>query len=377
MLNVHMLPAKEGDFFWIEYGEREPYFHILIDGGVDITGNTFVKIINEIDLRGESVEALILTHIDYDHIQGVIVGLERTPKEVLNRVIKRIIFNTSKGIKNKKITTTNSSKNWEEVIKVNISTAGYGVGDAISLIELIKKNELTDRLIDYVVAGNIIYTELGAQIKVISPNHEALEKLLTDWEEYDPMGISEGYASNIEFLNKNLVELQNEPLVYDSSVNNRSSIAFIFEYNTLKIAFLGDSVPSECIKGLAEQKISIPYNVDAVKISHHGSRSNTSDKFLKALPTENYLISTNGNGRKVPSKVVLAHLLKCSTFENVNIYCNYKWWELEYNNKYFTLEDQQNFFDKNTAKIIYLEAKGTEVRQGMVFYGKYTAKTKY
>lgn len=376
MLKVHMLPAKEGDFIWIEYGEEKPYFHILIDGGVETTGNTFVKVINEINSRGEIIEALILTHIDYDHIQGVVVGLEKISKEILKRVLKRIIFNTSKGIRNKCI-TRHDIKKWEEVIKVNTSTAGYGVGEAISLIELIKKKELTDRLVDYVIAGNIINIELEAEIKIISPDQESLEKLLTDWEEYDTARKSEVYANNMELSKKSLFELQKESLKYDKSINNRSSIAFIFEYNSLKLAFLGDSVPTVCIKGLKEQKINIPYNVDAIKISHHGSRSNTSDKLLKALPTENFLLSTNGKGGKVPSKVLIAHLLKCSLFETINLYCNYKWWVQEYNNKYFTLEDQEKYFEKNTLKVIGLESEGTEICQEMVFYGKYTANTKY
>lgn len=373
MVKVHMLPAMEGDFFWIEYGDGEKISHILIDGGVDITGNTFVKIIMEIDSRGEYVEAIVLTHIDYDHIQGIIVGLEKISKKVLKRVIKRIVFNTSKGIRKKGITTKTDTNNWEEVIKVNRNTEGYGVGEAISLIELIVEKDLADRLIDYVVAGNIIRTESDALIKVISPNHETLEKLLTKWEKYDKQDKSEGYASNLEMSKENLLELQEEPLRYDTSVNNKSSIAFIFEFDEIKIAFLGDSVPSVCIKGLEEQKISIPFKVDAVKVSHHGSRSNTSDKLLRALPTENYLISTNGKGRTVPSKVVIAHIWKCLSNKKAKVYCNYEWWENEYNGKYFTDEDNQKIIGENAMDIIHLKSLGCEVSKGMVFYGRYKA----
>ena len=373
MIKVHMLPAKEGDFFWIEYGKDKDFYHILVDGGVDITGNTFAKIIMEIDERGESIEALILTHIDYDHIQGVTVGLEKIEKEVLSRVVKRIIFNTSKGIRNKGITTKSDKENWEEVIRIHRSTEGYGVGEAISLIELIKEKGLIDRLIDYVVSGTTITTDLEAQIKIISPNHKTLEGLLLNWENYNDQDTSRGYASNLEMSLKNLVDLQDEKLGYDSSVNNKSSIAFIFEFDNFKLAFLGDSVPSICIKGLKEHKCPLPYKVDAIKISHHGSRNNTSDKLLKALPTDKYMISTNGKGKKVPSKVVLAHILKCFPNENMKVYCNYKWWENEYSGNYFTDDDKHKIIGNKSLDVIHLSTSGYQVSKGMVFYGRYKA----
>lgn len=379
MVKVHMLPAAEGDFFWVEYGNDESYSHILVDGGVDETGNTFAKIISEIDSRDESIEAIILTHIDYDHIQGVIKGLEQISKKVLEKVVKSIIFNTSKGIRNKGITTRANIDNWEDSIKVNRSSKGYGVGEAISLIELLKDKGLADRLIDYVVAGNIITTKSEAQLKVISPNQDALEELLTKWENYGETGRAEGYASNLELTSKSLYELEDERLYSDSSVNNKSSIAFIFEFDDNKVAFLGDSLPSICIKGLRELDVSIPYKVDAVKISHHGSRSNTSDKLLKVLPTENYLISTNGKGRKVPSKVVISHIWKCLNKKKAKVFCNYEWWENEYNGKYFTDDDKEKMsVDKMTAEkssieFIHLKKHGSEASKGMVFYGRYKA----
>ena len=33
MVKIFALPANEGDFIWVAYGENEVYSHILIDGG--------------------------------------------------------------------------------------------------------------------------------------------------------------------------------------------------------------------------------------------------------------------------------------------------------------------------------------------------------
>lgn len=43
--------------------ERNTINPTLIDGGVGLTGNTFIKIVEEIYLRGESIEALVLKHM--------------------------------------------------------------------------------------------------------------------------------------------------------------------------------------------------------------------------------------------------------------------------------------------------------------------------
>lgn len=371
MIKVHMLPAKEGDFIWIEYGDKKKYSHILIDGGVSVTGNIYAKIVQEIYERSEDIEAIILTHIDYDHIQGVMVGIEQLSKEILTKVVKRIMFNTSQGIACKRKMKTKENSRWEDNIEINESTSGYGIGEAISLIKLLKEKELTKYLIDYVEAGNLFNLDQGAKMKIISPGSCELDELLVKWEVYKKDKEPVAYATNAENTKKNIDDLMKDSLYSDNSVNNRSSIAFIFEFEGMKLVFLGDALPSVCIKGLKKHDIKEPYSVELIKISHHGSRSNTSDRLLKFLPTENYLLSTNGNNGKVPSKVVLAHLLKNCNNKCIKLYCNYRWWELEYAGKFFTEIDKKNILDKNKLEVQYIESKGIELKAGIKLYGRY------
>jgi beta-lactamase superfamily II metal-dependent hydrolase len=371
LIKVHMLPAEEGDFIWIEYGDEKKYSHILIDGGVSVTGNVYAKIVQEIYERSEDIEAIILTHIDYDHIQGVMDGMEQLSKEILTKVVKRIMFNTSQGIVHNRKMKTKENSFWEDNIKINTSTFGYGIGEAISLIKLLKEKELTKYLIDYVEAGDLFDLDKGAKMKIISPSSCELDELLVKWEVYKKDEEPVAYATNAENTKKNIDDLMKDALYIDNSVNNRSSIAFLFEFEGMKLVFLGDALPSVCIKGLKKHDIKEPYSVDLIKISHHGSRSNTSDIFLKFLPTENYLLSTNGNNGKVPSKVVLAHLLKNCNNKSIKLYCNYKWWELEYAGKFFTEIDKEKILDKKKLEVQYIESKGIEVKAGIKLYGRY------
>ena len=53
MVKIFTLPANEGDFIWICYGENEVYSHILIDGGTKDCGEEYASIIKIIDERKE------------------------------------------------------------------------------------------------------------------------------------------------------------------------------------------------------------------------------------------------------------------------------------------------------------------------------------
>lgn len=313
MVKIFALPANEGDFIWVAYGENEVYSHILIDGGTDECGEEFASIISIIDERKEKIEALVLTHVDYDHIQGALEGICRISNDILDRTVKRIYFNTYQGIhRNLKGTgeILESSVCIEDQIRVNQNYKEYGVKDGIKFGELLSEKGLKDRLVDYVVYGQQAVLPNGATMRFISPGEKELIKFANEWEKYERENEYVQYASNLEMVKKNLADLMQEKLLSDSSPNNASSIAFIFEYHSIKLAFLGDAKPSVCLQGIKKINDADHFEVDLLKLSHHGSRSNTSDSLLKTIRTNNYLLSTNGHHKKVPSKVVLSHLLK-------------------------------------------------------------------
>ena len=127
------------------------------------------------------------------------------------------------------------------------------------------------------------------------------------------------------------------------------------------------------MEGLKKFDIKDVYSVDFIKLSHHGSISNTNLKLLKKLSTVNYLLSTNGHEKKVPSKVVIAKLLRNCQEENkpeIMLYCNYDWWESQYHNKYFTQKDRQLYIDTGVLKVSLLGGEGTCVKDGLTLYGK-------
>ena len=72
MLNIKVLKALNGDCIIISYGEKEKH-NILIDGGQGRTG--FRQLCTYVDNEkkaGNKIDLLILTHIDSDHIDGIL-----------------------------------------------------------------------------------------------------------------------------------------------------------------------------------------------------------------------------------------------------------------------------------------------------------------
>lgn len=371
MVKIFTLPANEGDFIWICYGENEVYNHILIDGGTKECGEEYASIIKIIDERKEKIEALVLTHVDYDHIQGAIEGICRTSDDLLKRTVKKIYFNTCRGIRRNLKETgefLEGSDCVEDQICVNQNYKQYSVGDGIKFLDLLSEKGLKDRLVDYVVYGEQAVLPNDAIIRFISPGEKELIKFANHWEKYERENEYVQYASNLDMVKENLADLMNENLVSDQSINNASSIAFIFEYQSIKLAFLGDARPSVCLQGI--KKINDADHLE-VDLLHHGSRSNTSDPLLKTIKTNNYLLSTNGHHKKVPNKVVLSHLLKNAGEKDINLYCNYDWYNTEYHEKYFTLEDRKEFLDTKKLSLHLLDDQAIEIKDGCYIYGEY------
>lgn len=254
MVKVYLLPADEGDFIWVRYGNDENYANILIDGGTKDSGAEYADVIQFIVDQEETIEALILTHIDYDHIQGVVDGIGRVSTGVLKKAVKRILFNTCRGISREQGQAVDENKCVENQIKGDTFTGAYGIGEAITLMELLREKDVADRVMDYIVSGMEMIWDKDALIRIISPGKKELNQFLNKWEPYCKGEDVSVYTTNLESTRENLTDLMKERLGNDPSVNNAASIAFLFEYEDVSIAFLADAKPSVCIQGLKELK---------------------------------------------------------------------------------------------------------------------------
>ena len=92
MVKIHMMKAQEGDFIWLSYGDMEKEYHLLIDGGVKDCRERYADVVRSISAKGESIEAIILTHIDCDHIAGACEGIAKVDAEFFKERLKRLFL---------------------------------------------------------------------------------------------------------------------------------------------------------------------------------------------------------------------------------------------------------------------------------------------
>jgi len=87
---IKLLPALHGDCIWIEYGEAGATHHVLVDGGPLGAFGALRAHVEALPADARDVELLVVTHIDADHIDGI-VKLLRHPE--LGLTFREVWFN--------------------------------------------------------------------------------------------------------------------------------------------------------------------------------------------------------------------------------------------------------------------------------------------
>ena len=81
MFTIEMLPAGPGDCLWIEYGTAQNPRRILIDGGASPSASSEVRRRTRALGQAAHFELLVITHVDDDHIDGILGLLSDTQSQ--------------------------------------------------------------------------------------------------------------------------------------------------------------------------------------------------------------------------------------------------------------------------------------------------------
>ncbi|WP_199063714.1 MBL fold metallo-hydrolase, partial [Serratia sp. ASV30] len=321
--NICMLAASYGDSILVSHSSESGTFNLLIDGG---PAKTFGKgpggrrpgplrvALDEIKEKGQCVDLVILTHVDSDHIKGLLKAFKTDG--YLNSLAKRVWLNASSNI-SAYLGEAEISEN--SIPFSNGDSPETSIRDGKTFEQFLTELDCWKR--EIIVAGEII-TEGPFKFTILSPSQEDLRKLHCKWPDEKPPADTAGEANDYNQSFSDLIE--NDEFSEDPSFTNGSSIAFILEIEGKKILFLGDAYASTIVttlEGLGytrENKLIVDY----VKISHHGSHFNTSMKLLELIECRSYLISTDGTKHGHPHKRTLARIFN-SQPDSV-IYFNYE-----------------------------------------------------
>lgn len=326
MYNIHLLPGSYGDAVLIEYGTKEAPFYILMDGGPYYNFDELVAGLKCKAPGIKKIELLIVTHIDIDHIDGVLRLLNQKD---LNIIIDNIWFNGYNQLK--------------PLLPKGL--LGYDQGDFLSMLIAdlsIPHNQLS-------FGGKAImvedYTNLpeinlpgGMCLVLLGPSKEALSRQAIDWKNEskyidDIDKLREDFQDDNRYTDLGVLgdgldipTLQEAAEVADTSLANESSIAFIATFKGKNCLFAADA-PSDillrAIKPLVEKSGIDRLVIDAWKIAHHGSKKSTLNKLMEKVDAEYILVCSDGAKYGHPNQETLAKLLKHKV-RPIGFYFNYR-----------------------------------------------------
>ena len=346
MVKLFSCKAHDGDYFWLRYkhDEEKLYHNLVIDGGRKSNASDFYEMLKHICKNGEQIDAMVLTHFDQDHIMGMFAGLQKAQKKNYIPKIAALYLNTGKGYWKHHQSLEGSEPLPEETVKIPMTDApGYSANDLKKLTDFLQEYGLEEHICSYIVQSCEEIHIGNAKCYIISPSDASLKDLIQNFSDFMQVSPVTPYGGADPEWSKPLDELSGYDTPEDTSLSNGASIAFLFEFEKIRIAFLGDAYPSVCIDGLLKLGYSCkkPCCVDLVKLSHHGSKYNCSDKLFQILRTQNYLLSTDGRSGKLPNKTMIAKLLH--SCDSATIYCNYSWWKKSIYSSFFTEEDREKW----------------------------------
>lgn len=375
IITIKCYPAKNGDCFIISFGKTvKEEKHLLIDCGYVDTFQKYLKNdLIQIGKSGATLEKLILTHIDADHIQGAIRLLKHNDSEKFI-TIKEVWHNTYRhlceqkegeiDIKQERILQKiirrgylqNKSKQGEQGVSAEQGTT---VGALLLQGKYSWNSDFNNQAV-CIEQKSKVELNPDANIYLLSPDKEKIAKLKNLWSDelkryganfnsgnsklYDDAfemllswekGRSNLGPKQISATGETLEELLKTPFDEDDTATNGSSIAFILQVQNKKLLFLADAHPGLIVQSLETYQNEGTIIFNLIKVSHHGSFGNINRELLNKIDSERYLFSTNGQKNNHPDKETIAHIITRKADFHRKLYFNY----ITPNSKYFDRED--------------------------------------
>jgi Metallo-beta-lactamase superfamily len=305
MLKLQIIQAEYGDCFILEFGIPSDPSYALIDGGPEhIYNNHLRSKLQKIKDSGENLDLVIVSHVDNDHVIGLLdlmaeIREQRSNEKPETISIKELWYNSftqtignDNDIESRlKILLANANIASYNMTATNMAIKGIAEGHKLRLaamnIGIPINPEFDHGLITVDDVGETII--LGnLRIHIVGPNKQNLQDLRSKW---------------IEWLDKYedvIMEGGGDPFLAamaDRSIPNLSSIMLMIESDDKTILLTGDGRGDHLLQGLAQTNLLNAegnLHVDILKVPHHGSDRNVTRKFFKSITADTYIISANG-----------------------------------------------------------------------------------
>jgi hypothetical protein len=317
MFKLHVIQAEFGDSMLIEYGSIQSPKFFLIDGGPpDVYDNFLRSELENIVGAGGTLDVVAITHVDNDHIKGILDFLAELKSQTDNGEqhflqVKDLWLNSfsgtidSDGTMTNRINTifSNAASNSVSMASTGIAINGIKEGNKVTTlcnVLQIPMNTPTTQGIFRVGSPNADINYNNLIVTIVAPTKENLDNLKTEWEEWTAARENEMGAGNLSILSMS-----------DKSIPNLSSIAFLIQGSGRTMLFTGDGRGDHLLEGLKKKGLlkNGRMHVEVLKVAHHGSDRNTNRTFFENITADTYVISANGKNKN-PDYATLSWIIE-------------------------------------------------------------------
>jgi hypothetical protein len=301
MFKLHVIQAQFGDCLLLEFGTPRKARFVLIDGGPpgNYAADLQAALADIVDIGGK-LDLVALSHVDNDHIVGVLDLFaameddqvsERPPRiqvaQLWHNSFARSLDPT--GEISQRLQSMMAMTGAANIAMPLATDAFYGVREGNRLRLMAQKLKVptnkgfpNDLILVETAKQGISFGPL--ELRIAGPNKANLKALQTEW---------------LEWLAKTAEKIASDPAsaaMADRSIPNLSSIVMLAKCNGKTVLLTGDARGDHILAGLNTAKLAKrgKLHVDVLKVQHHGSDRNATREFFRSLTADTYVLSANG-----------------------------------------------------------------------------------
>jgi len=305
MFTLRVVQALEGDCFLLDYGTAAKPQHLLIDGGPKEVYRAYLRpVLAEIAGRGNQLDMVMLSHVDNDHVVGLVdLFAEMTQQQRQGQaplIAVNSVWMNSFDLEGAPVpaavfamTPPPAATTAPELDAAGVPVPLQGVAEGMDVRRMVgdldiplnrgfKRGEVTlDTITGPLTFGNLTLT-------IIGPTQSNLERMRREWQAWLLAHARIAAAAAPDLRAR--VQL-------DQSIPNRSSIMVLAEAHGKRVLLTGDGRGDHIVTGLVRAGLMAEgstFHVDILKMPHHGSARNVSRKFFDQITANVYVFSADG-----------------------------------------------------------------------------------
>lgn len=250
-----------------------------------------------------SIDATFLTHVDTDHVNGLLAWAKECHKSPQDNVVGLGMVVTN-------VPATDIDRAWRGRHARSIGTLRH----------------LTDKLLDALLSSVTTRPQLAKHTLVHRPYRgdeitQLPDTAISVGRFHSPEGWANYCGASVMVVHPpaNLVETEYDNKLGEelgrsdrgTTVANTVGAVFLFSFvngsRTVRCLFCGDAIGDDIVEGLNAKNVELSYArpLDLLTVPHHGSGYNSNQAFFDAVPSNGYVISTNGSHHHPHDQVLI------------------------------------------------------------------------